>query len=71
MGMHVTSSMCFFQPGYLCAGFAPIVDGSGGFIPKLPLTLREEMPASQYVPIIGGICRDDGSVFTLGRKFVD
>lgn len=51
-------------PGYFCQGFAPIVDGPGGFIPKIPLEIREEMPASQYVPIISGICRDDGSLYT-------
>jgi len=51
-------------PGYFCQGYAPIVDGPGGFIPKIPLVMREEMAPSSYVPIISGICRDDGSLYT-------
>jgi len=56
-----------FQPGYLCFGFAPIVDGPGGFIPDLPTTLRENLGADT-VPLMSGICRDDGALFTLVCK---
>lgn len=52
------------QPGYFCQGYAPIVDGPGGFMPDIPLRLRETMSPSRYVPIISGICRDDGSLYT-------
>jgi carboxylesterase type B len=51
-------------PGYFCQGFAPIVDGPGGFMPERPSKLREELKENS-VPIIGGICRDDGSLFTI------
>jgi carboxylesterase type B len=50
--------------GYVCLGFAPIVDGPGGFIPDLPLTLRENLGADS-VPLLSGINKDDGSLFTL------
>jgi len=51
-------------PGYFCQGFAPIVDGPGGFMPDMPLKLREELGAGS-VPIIAGHCKDDGSLYTL------
>jgi carboxylesterase type B len=51
-------------PGYFCQGFAPIVDGPGGFLPDVPLTLREQL-GSNSVPVIGGHCSDDGSLYTL------
>jgi len=51
-------------PGYFCQGYAPIVDGNGGFIPDIPAKLREEATAESFVPIISGICRDDGSLYT-------
>jgi carboxylesterase type B len=51
-------------PGYFCQGYAPIVDGDGGFVPDVPLKLREEAHDDSYVPIISGICRDDGSLYT-------
>jgi carboxylesterase type B len=51
-------------PGYFCQGYAPIVDGDGGFVPDIPLKLREEAHDDSYVPIISGICRDDGSLYT-------
>lgn len=50
-------------PGYFCQGFAPIVDGPGGFIPKMPKELKEEL-GSAAVPTISGICKDDGSLYT-------
>jgi carboxylesterase type B len=51
-------------PGYVCLGFAPVVDGPGGFIPDLPLTLRENL-GEDSVPLLSGINRDDGSLFTV------
>jgi carboxylesterase type B len=50
-------------PGYFCQGYAPIVDGPGGFIPKRPKDIKEEL-GSATVPLISGICRDDGSLYT-------
>lgn len=50
-------------PGHFCQGYAPIIDGPGGFIPKQPLDLRRELPAEQVVPSMGGICSDDGSLY--------
>lgn len=51
-------------PGYFCQGYAPIVDGPGGFLPDYPSNLRE---AGNFVkgPLMTGICRDDGSLYTL------
>jgi carboxylesterase type B len=51
-------------PGFFCQGFAPIVDGPGGFMPDIPLTLREELGEAS-VPIIAGHCSDDGSLYTI------
>jgi len=51
-------------PGYFCQGFAPIVDGPGGFLPDNPLTLRENL-GQDTVPILAGHCKDDGSLYTL------
>ena len=59
----------YFQPGYMCLGFAPVVDGPGGFIPDLPTTLRENLGADS-VPLMSGICRDDGAAFTVVCKSV-
>jgi len=51
-------------PGYFCQGFAPIIDGPGGFMPDFPLKLREELKEDS-LPIISGLCKDDGSLFTI------
>lgn len=59
--------MYFFQPGYGCLGFGPIVDGPDGFLPDVPLTLRENLGVNS-VPLLSGICRDDGSLVTLFCK---
>jgi len=52
-------------PGYFCQGFAPIVDGPGGFLPKLPRVMRDELQPEDNVPILSGICKDDGSLYTI------
>ena len=52
-------------PGHFCMNYyAPIVDGEGGFLPKTPDKLRE---SGNFVkgPLITGVCRDDGSFYTL------
>ena len=51
-------------PGYFCQGYAPIVDGPGGFLPDSPKNIRE---SGEFVqgPLITGICRDDASLYTL------
>jgi len=51
-------------PGYFCQGFAPIVDGPGGFLPEHPMKLREEL-GENSVPVIAGHCSDDGSLYTI------
>jgi carboxylesterase type B len=51
-------------PGYFCQGYAPIVDGPGGFLPDYPTVIRESGNFVQG-PLITGICRDDGSLYTL------
>jgi len=51
-------------PGYFCQGFAPIVDGPGGFMPDHPNTLREAL-GEKSVPVIAGHCKDDGSLYTI------
>jgi carboxylesterase type B len=50
--------------GTFCQGFAPIVDGPGGFIPEKPLDMRRKL-GDQSVPMITGICSDDGSLYTI------
>jgi carboxylesterase type B len=51
-------------PGYFCQGYAPIMDGPGGFFPDYPDAIRESGNFTQG-PLITGICRDDGSLYTL------
>jgi len=51
-------------PGHFCQGFAPIIDGPGGFLPDSPLKLREEL-GDASVPVIAGHCKDDGSLYTI------
>jgi len=51
-------------PGYFCQGFAPIVDGPGGFLPEHPYKLRQEL-GEDSVPVIAGHCSDDGSLYTI------
>jgi len=41
-------------PGTFCQGFAPIVDGPGGFMPEMPIKLIEEM-GDNSVNIISGL----------------
>lgn len=59
-----------FQPGRTCLGFAPVVDGEGGFIPDVPVNLRmrEEF---HKVPEMIGINRHESflSVVGPGSKF--
>lgn len=62
--------MFTIQPGYFCQGYAPIVDGPGGFIPEMPLDMKLAQSAASTVPIISGICRDDGSLYTAACKNV-
>ena len=51
-----------FQPGFICLGMAPVMDGPGGFLPQMPYDLRA---AGEHItgPIISGINQEDGSVF--------
>jgi len=51
-------------PGYFCQGMAPVVDGSGGVIPDLPKVIRESGDY-EALPMMSGICKDDGSLYTL------
>ena len=62
---HLIAFCLCVQPGHFCQGYAPIVDGPGGFIPKQPLEMRRELPADQVVPSMGGICSDDGSLYAF------
>jgi carboxylesterase type B len=50
--------------GYFCQGFAPVVDGPGGFVPDSPIKLRNELKENS-VPLMSGICKDDGSLYTI------
>ena len=52
----------FFQPGYYCQGFAPVVDGD--YIPTDPWAAREE-GKSKKIPTMSGYCQEDGSPYTL------
>lgn len=46
---------------------APVIDGSGGFLPDHPEALREAGSVAE-VSIISGILQDDGSYYTVGCK---
>lgn len=43
------------------------MDGPGGFVPDLPLTLRQNL-GEDSVPLLAGICKDDGSLYTTFCK---
>ncbi len=58
----------FFQPGYLCLGMAPVVDGPGGILPEMPLDLREAGNFN-HNPMLSGITKDDGSLYVIVRKY--
>jgi len=51
-------------PGYFCMGFAPVVDGENGFMPKEPQELRDEGSFAK-VPLLAGQCNKDGSLYTI------
>jgi carboxylesterase type B len=46
---------------------APVIDGPAGFIPDHPLVLREK-GLINHVPIITGLNREDGSLYTYWRE---
>ena len=48
---------------------APVIDGPGGFIPENPINARANGQVNQ-VPLITGICREDGSLYTLTRDYI-
>ena len=56
------SRYVIFQPGFICLGMAPVVDGPGGFLPQEPHELRASGDVLSG-PIMSGICREDGSIF--------
>ena len=58
--VHICISI--FQPGFICVGMAPVVDGPGGFMPQKPVFQRMDGDVMQG-PIIAGINREDGSLF--------
>ena len=55
------------QPGYFCLGFAPVVDGPDGLLPSDPWTLREQGKFKK-LPLLSGITKDDGSLYTVSSK---
>jgi hypothetical protein len=61
-----------FQPSFyeFCTHYAPIVDGPGGFLPKLPVDLDADLNSSDTVPTLLGINKDDGSYFTPRGKLM-
>jgi hypothetical protein len=56
------------QRGFFCQGYAPIVDGPGGFLPEEPQVIRESGNYNQG-NIITGICRDDGALYTAACTY--
>ena len=46
-----------------------MVDGPGGLLPKDPWKLRRE-GAFEKLPLLSGICRDDGSAYTGACEYL-
>jgi len=58
--IHTATFDC--TPGYFCQGFAPVVDGKT--IPDTPINMRRKGDF-QKNKILGGHCKDDGSLYTM------
>lgn len=61
---------CLFQEGHYCQGFAPVIDGEGGFLPDKPRELRKIGEWAE-VPLMAGQTTEDGSLYALGSKLVE
>ena len=55
-----------------CPGFGPIVDGDGGFLPKMPFQMRMDdtyKDSYKNIPVMLGVNTDESSIFLFAGTY--
>ena len=58
------------QSGWISQGFAPVIDGPGGFLPDNPYYARGNGTFNRDVQVISGHTSEDGSMYLLPCKTI-